>query len=35
MDIKQIVMMIIWLAALGAIVLYGSRLAAGVAHKAL
>jgi hypothetical protein len=34
MDVRQIAMMIAWLAVLGAIVLYGSRLAGRVASKA-
>lgn len=34
MDVKKIAQMIIWLALLGAIVLYGSRIAGRVATKA-
>lgn len=33
MNVKQITAMILWLAVLGAIVLYGSRLAGNAAAK--
>lgn len=35
MDVRQIITMLLWLAVLGAIVLYGSRFASRVAAKAL